>query len=100
MSFKEWALAEAIIKVLKSGNVEEGVARIADRLDELADERLGGRSENVQLQVVGRILLPLAKELTRDSKESRTAYRDLLALAFKDTIDGLRRDFPDEGEEK
>jgi len=87
-------MAEAITMALKSKNTGEVVSRMAFEIDKVIDQQLLNRSEGIQAQIVEKVLLPLCRELTKDSKESRYAYHALIAKAFTESDTSLRRDYP------
>lgn len=65
MSFKKWAIAKAIILAIKHQDYK--VVELAKAIDQKADNLLGKQSERVQQQIVEKLLLPLCKELMRET---------------------------------
>lgn len=59
-------LSLAVVSILKSDKTAEAVKENAEKIDVMIDKEFGRKSENVQKEIVERILLPLAKELLKE----------------------------------
>lgn len=81
MGLTEFALSQALYMALNHVNKSGIILKTAQEFDKLTDERLGLKgSERLQEKIVTDVLLPLARELM---KESRFAYQAALQSECK-----------------
>lgn len=76
----------AIINILKSDRTETYIADTADKIDALLDSKFKSKSEDLQLQVVSRVLLPLCEELLKEKPLEYVRTLEERARAVKVTI--------------
>jgi hypothetical protein len=88
MSFQSFAISQGIIFYLKLKDKQGVIKDIATKLDSMADENLKASSEAVQEQAVIHFLLPLARELM---KESPLAYQYALSKE-RELVGGVKAD--------
>lgn len=81
MGLTEFALCQSLYMGLNHVDKKELIKRVADEFDKLTDQRLGEKgSEKLQVQIVEKVLLPLARELM---KETPFAYEATLRKEYQ-----------------
>ena len=82
MGFKSWAAAEAILYLVKDAKRKDLIPDLVSKIEAISKENLGGYSERIQLEVIENVLLPVCRELVKDSPESGRKYQALIEAEY------------------
>lgn len=90
--FQSSIISGAILFLLKDADRKGLIKDIVEKIDKIADQNLEKKSEKVQLEVIAKVLIPIAKEMMEDADaETKRAYLGLVAIEFSRLDQELRR---------
>jgi len=93
-SIQTYAIAQAISYLVKDADRKGLIKEIVENIEEVSRKNLGAYSDKTQIEIVEKVIIPLARELMKDTRESRLAYHAAIAKAFTESDQSLRRDYP------
>lgn len=97
MSIKTFALSQGVVAILKSIGKQGLVNDFAERIQAVGEVNLGSGADKAQIEAVRNVLQPLSRAMLIDKEETLLAYREILALEFKEVDRLIRRGEADKG---
>ena len=98
MSFKAsvqtYAIAQAISYLVKDADRKGLIKEIVERIEEISEKNLGIYSEKTQIELVEKVIIPIARELLGDTKEGRLRFHAIVAQEFTRSDQELRKLYP------